>query len=73
MAGRLGDRKAENIRATGAQACFIGNVGCLMQIARHLKSVAPEVWCAHPVDALWASYSGELPAEISSFVSRKPC
>jgi glycolate oxidase iron-sulfur subunit len=64
MAGQLGDRKARNIRDTGAQACFIGNVGCLMQIARHLKSMNPDLWCAHPVDALWASYSGEMPAEL---------
>ena len=61
MAGKLGDRKAENIRATGAKACFIGNVGCTMQIARHLKAAAPDLWLAHPVDALWASYSGEKP------------
>jgi glycolate oxidase iron-sulfur subunit len=64
MASQLGDRKAGNIKATGAQACFIGNVGCTMQIARHLKAVAPEIWCAHPVDALWAAYSGERPAEL---------
>jgi glycolate oxidase iron-sulfur subunit len=65
MAGQLGDRKAANIKATGAQACFIGNVGCTMQILRHLKSVAPDLWCAHPIDALWAAYSGERPAELS--------
>jgi glycolate oxidase iron-sulfur subunit len=64
MAGKLGDRKADHIRSTGAKACFIGNVGCLMQIRRHLKAVAPDVWCAHPVDALWASYSGERPTEL---------
>ena len=64
MAGQLGDRKAAHIRETGAKALFTGNVGCLMQIARHLKAVAPEVWCAHPVDALWASYSGHLPKEL---------
>ena len=64
MAERLGDRKAANITATGAKAVFTGNVGCLMQITRHLKAVAPGVWCAHPVDALWASYSGEMPEEL---------
>ena len=64
MAGKLGDRKAANIRATGARALFTGNVGCLMQIQRHLKATAPHVWCAHPIDALWASYSGELPKEL---------
>jgi glycolate oxidase iron-sulfur subunit len=64
MAATLGDRKAANIRATGAKALFTGNVGCLMQIVRHLRAVAPDIWCAHPVDALWASYSGERPREI---------
>jgi glycolate oxidase iron-sulfur subunit len=64
MATRLGDRKTANIRATGAKALFTGNVGCLMQIQRHLKSIAPEMWCAHPLDALWASYSGQMPKEL---------
>ncbi len=73
MAAKLGDRKAGNIAATGAQACFIGNVGCLMQIAKHLKAANPGIWCAHPVDALWASYSGEIPREICSFVSASRC
>lgn len=64
MATRLGDRKAANIAGTKARAMFTGNVGCLMQITRHMKAVDPSVWCAHPVDALWASYSGEMPAEL---------
>ncbi|OWK37580.1 (Fe-S)-binding protein [Fimbriiglobus ruber] len=64
MAEKLGDRKAENIKATGARALFTGNVGCLMQITRHLKKVSPDMWVAHPIDALWASYSGEMPAEL---------
>jgi glycolate oxidase iron-sulfur subunit len=59
MAERLGRRKAENILATGAQAVFTGNVGCLMQITRHLRSQQPNFWVAHPIDALWASYGGE--------------
>lgn len=65
MATRLGDRKAANISSTGAKAVFIGNVGCLMQITRHIRKTDPGVWCAHPVDALWASYSGEMPSEIT--------
>lgn len=64
MADRLGKRKTGNIAATGAKALFTGNVGCLMQITRHLKALDPDVWCAHPVDALWASYSGEMPKEL---------
>jgi glycolate oxidase iron-sulfur subunit len=64
MATRLGDRKADRIQATGAQAVFMGNVGCLLQVARHLKAIAPDVWVAHTIDALWASYSGELPRQL---------
>jgi glycolate oxidase iron-sulfur subunit len=61
MAERLGARKARNILETGVQAVFTGNVGCILQIARHLRSPKPDLWVAHPVDALWASYSGEQP------------
>lgn len=64
MADRLGRRKTSHIAATGARALFTGNVGCLMQITRHLKAVDPGIWCAHPVDALWASYSGERPPPL---------
>ena len=59
MAEQLGARKAERILATGADAVFAGNVGCLLQIARHLRAQRPDIWVAHPIDALWASYSGE--------------
>jgi glycolate oxidase iron-sulfur subunit len=64
MAERLGDRKVANIELTKARAVFTGNVGCLMQITRHLKAAGQKVWAAHPVDALWASYSGKLPADL---------
>jgi glycolate oxidase iron-sulfur subunit len=72
MATRLGDRKADHIRATGAQAVFMGNVGCLMQVARHLKQTAPDIWVAHTIDALWASYSGEWPRAIGKATSCGP-
>jgi glycolate oxidase iron-sulfur subunit len=42
----------------------MGNVGCLMQVARHMKKTRPDIWVAHTIDALWASYSGEMPREI---------
>jgi len=61
MSEQLGRRKARNILDTGAQAVFTGNVGCLLQIARYLREQKPDLWVAHPVDALWASYSGEIP------------
>lgn len=57
MAERLGQRKADNLLATGAEAIFSGNVGCLMQIGRYLRARKPGLWIAHPVDALWKSYA----------------
>lgn len=64
MSEQLGRRKARHILDTGAQAVFTGNVGCLLQIARYLREQKPDLWVAHPVDALWASYSGEIPQAI---------
>jgi glycolate oxidase iron-sulfur subunit len=61
MADRLGERKAKNVLDTGARALFTGNVGCLLQIGKHLRRHRPGLWVAHPIDALWASYSGEVP------------
>ncbi|MHB1422571.1 MAG: (Fe-S)-binding protein [Gemmataceae bacterium] len=64
MSEQLGRRKARHILDTGAQAVFTGNVGCLLQIARYLREEKPDLWVAHPVDALWASYSGEIPENL---------
>jgi glycolate oxidase iron-sulfur subunit len=59
MAQRLGLRKAKNLLETRAEAIFSGNVGCLIQIGRYLREEHPNLWIAHPVDALWASYQGK--------------
>jgi glycolate oxidase iron-sulfur subunit len=64
MAERLGRRKSQHVLDTGAQAVFTGNVGCLLQIGRHVRAKNPNLWVAHPVDALWASYSGEYPSQV---------
>jgi glycolate oxidase iron-sulfur subunit len=58
MAERLGKHKAGRILDSGTEAVFTGNVGCLLQIGRYLRAERRELWTAHPVDALWASYSG---------------
>jgi glycolate oxidase iron-sulfur subunit len=65
MAARLGERKARNILDTKAGAVFTGNAGCLIQVARYLRRHAPHLWVAHPIDALWASYSGRLPIGLA--------
>jgi glycolate oxidase iron-sulfur subunit len=61
MAERLGQRKVKNILQANVQAVFAGNVGCLLQIGRYLRKEKSQVWVGHPIDALWASYSGEMP------------
>jgi glycolate oxidase iron-sulfur subunit len=66
MAERLGQRKVENILQANVQAVFAGNVGCLLQIGRYLRRRQSSLWLAHPIDALWASYSGELPEPLST-------
>jgi glycolate oxidase iron-sulfur subunit len=66
MAAAVGRRKAQNILATGARAVFAGNVGCLLQIDRQLRAEKAHLWVAHPIDALWASYSGEMPAQLTA-------
>ncbi len=58
MAERLGLRKVQNILASGAQAVFTGNVGCILQIGRYLRQHRPNLPVAHSIDALWASYNG---------------
>jgi glycolate oxidase iron-sulfur subunit len=58
MAERLGQRKARNILDSGADTVFTGNVGCVIQIGRYLRHLRPDIWVAHPIDALWRSYSG---------------
>ncbi len=58
MSAEVGRRKAMHILDTGAEAVFTGNVGCLLQIARYLREQKPGFWVAHPIEALWASYTG---------------
>jgi glycolate oxidase iron-sulfur subunit len=61
MAERLGERKVRHILDARVQAVFAGNVGCLLQIGRYLRQQRSDLWVAHPIDALWASYSNEQP------------
>jgi glycolate oxidase iron-sulfur subunit len=68
MSRRLGERKAAHVMETGAEAVFTGNVGCLLQIARYVRSRNPRMWVAHPVDALWAAYAGILPPEARALI-----
>ena len=58
MSDRLGRRKLDNVAATGAAVVATGNVGCIMQIARHAKQRGSDVEVVHPVDLLDRAYRG---------------
>jgi glycolate oxidase iron-sulfur subunit len=75
-AAQLGDRKAANVLATGAELLVTANPGCLMQVAaslrrqgRHGDSEGGRIGLAHTVEVLDASLRG-LPAPGQR--SRKP-
>jgi glycolate dehydrogenase iron-sulfur subunit len=58
----LGDRKAANVRATGAQLLVTANPGCLMQIDSALRRDGAAIALAHTIQVLDASIRG---ADIS--------
>ena len=60
-AGELGDRKADNVLATGAELLVTANPGCLMQVAASLHRRGTAIATAHTVEVLDASIRG-LPA-----------
>lgn len=56
MARRLGDRKAANIRATGATCVAAANPGCAMQIQASLRRAGVDATVLHPVELLDRAY-----------------
>lgn len=61
-AAELGEAKARNIAATGADLIVTANPGCLMQIATALERLGTPIPMAHTATVLDASIRG-LPAE----------
>lgn len=57
IANELGNRKAQNILSTGAQAVVTGNIGCLVQIKLQLKQNHKEIPVYHIVELLDIAYS----------------
>jgi glycolate oxidase iron-sulfur subunit len=58
IAGQLGERKARNILATGAEAIVTGNIGCIAQIASHLRRLGQPLPIWHTVELLDRAYGG---------------
>jgi glycolate oxidase iron-sulfur subunit len=64
-ATELGDRKAANILATGADAIVTGNPGCLLQIRSALERAGRPLPVLHTIELIDASIRGE-PVESPS-------
>jgi glycolate oxidase iron-sulfur subunit len=56
LARQIGERKARNIRATGAQAVAAGNIGCIVQIRNHLAALGAPLPVWHTVEVLDIAY-----------------
>ncbi len=63
-ARELGDRKAANVLATGAELLVTANPGCLMQVASSIERAGGKVALAHTVEVLDASIRGLSPASL---------
>ncbi len=58
IAETLGDRKAANLLDTGAQAVVMGNIGCMVQIERHLARRGRPLPVLHTVELIDRAYRG---------------
>ncbi len=54
-AAALGERKARNLLATGADLVVAGNPGCTAQLDHHLRALGHPLPIHHPVELLWRS------------------
>ena len=61
MADRLGERKLDCIRKTGASIVLTGNSGCMMQIDRQRRLEQERVIVMHPMDLLYCAYIHKSP------------
>lgn len=59
MAGRLSQRKLQNILSTGARVVLTANAGCLMQIACEARMQGQVLKIMHPMELLDLSYRRE--------------
>jgi glycolate oxidase iron-sulfur subunit len=54
-AAELGERKARNLLATGAQAIAAGNPGCAAQLSAALRELGHPLPIHHPIELVWRS------------------
>jgi glycolate oxidase iron-sulfur subunit len=64
-AAALGQRKAQNLIDSGAQAIAAGNPGCTAQLDLHLRELGHPLPVYHPIELLWRSIAPPEPAASS--------
>jgi glycolate oxidase iron-sulfur subunit len=57
-AAQLGERKARNLLATGADVIAAGNPGCAAQLDLHLRGLGASLPIRHPIELLAESLAG---------------
>jgi glycolate oxidase iron-sulfur subunit len=60
VAAELGERKARNLVATGAELIASGNIGCLTQLRTQVDRLGRRIPLLHTVQVLDRAYSGTL-------------
>jgi len=60
VAAELGERKARNLLATGAELIASGNIGCLIQLQNQLAGLGDPIPTMHTVQVLDRAYSRTL-------------
>jgi glycolate oxidase iron-sulfur subunit len=63
-AAELGARKAEKVRATGADLLVSANPGCSLQLAQSLAAAGQPMPVAHIAEVIDASITGRAPATL---------
>jgi glycolate oxidase iron-sulfur subunit len=56
IAAKLGDRKAKSVVESGASAVVSGNIGCIVQIEKHLHTLTDRVAVLHTVQIIDLAY-----------------
>jgi glycolate oxidase iron-sulfur subunit len=56
-AAELGERKARNLLATGADLVATGNIGCMTQVQTHLRALGRDVPVLHTLQVLDRAYA----------------
>ncbi|MGH2544654.1 MAG: heterodisulfide reductase-related iron-sulfur binding cluster, partial [Ardenticatenaceae bacterium] len=57
IAAKLGERKARDVLATGADVVASGNIGCITQLRNHLAALGASIPVLHTVQLLDQAYS----------------